>query len=75
MSHKEKTRACEHVYKNMGAAFCPSCGGATHETNWHENNKAHEIWKIENKDAKPVWWSIQFAFCLVKSNVAHVSRY
>ena len=51
---------CEHVYKNMGAVYCPKCGADTHEVNWSEIQEQHRAWKeyIVDHPQEYTWWSI-----------------
>lgn len=51
---------CKHVYENVGAVYCPECGGPTHEVDWqlvHEQHRAWKEWVIENPQ-EYTWWSI-----------------
>ena len=49
---------CEHVYKNMYAKICPSCGELTREIDWKEQHLLHEEWIASGKAVAQGWWSI-----------------
>jgi hypothetical protein len=55
------TLICEHVYRNVGAAICPTCDKPTHEIDWEfqnairrEHREKHGI--LYNPPRE--WWSI-----------------
>ena len=54
----QRTRACRHVYEEVGADYCPDCGAWTHKVNWELAHQLHREWIASGKAVPQGWWSI-----------------